>query len=133
MTSVICKHCDRQIGSPAGLTAHIKSMHPGVRAPLSPEHRGSLPPPSPSSGEMAWEDPPPKYLGKAAQAVLAAVALFPQLRRNPGRWARICEFKTQSTAFGQVKKLRESHPDIEFEARGRETGSAIWARYVEEA
>jgi hypothetical protein len=114
MTTVMCKQCSppRSFPDPEALASHIRGEH--------------------KPDGLEWEDPPPKYLGKAAQAVLAAVALFPQLRRNPGRWARICEFKTQSTAFGQVKKLRESHPDIQFEARGRETGSAIWARYVEE-
>lgn len=121
MTAVVCKQCDppRQISSPQGLASHIRSMHPAA-----------LSAPPPSNG-VRWEDPPPPQSGpRAAMAELARVVV--ELKRHPGRWARVRDFKSRSGAGSTRQRVRKEHPDCEWQARAMPEGSALFGRFVEE-
>lgn len=138
-TTVICKFCDRRCGNSAGLAAHVKSMHPDewaaeVAAAEARDH-GEAPPVTPVSNGLVWEEPPPKRRDSAYTAI---VALVPELRRNPGRWARLYTWSTSSGANSAQAKLRkdENLTDIEFVARSTKSDarstSALYGRYTGE-
>lgn len=129
MTSVICKHCLRQIGSPAGLIAHIKSMHPEQRD--AAREQAHMPPPSPvpDDDEVAWEEPPKRGRRSVVAELAAKVE---RVRTRPNTWARIKTFDGKSGASGHVKAMRDAYPDVEFQGSVVATGSALFARFVEE-
>lgn len=130
MTAIRCQHCDKMCGGPQGLSAHVRSMHPEVlrdrEAPPEPATPAARP------GGLVWEEPPPR--GRTATVVPAILALVPELRANPGRWARLYTFKGATSAGGLKKKLidRDDVADIEFSANKTGTGSALFGRYTGE-
>lgn len=67
----------------------------------------------------------PRLFGELAPVVA-------ELKRNPGRWARLRWYKAPSSASGQVAMVRKLFPDLEIVGRKLAAGgSAIFARYVE--
>lgn len=146
--SVICPHCRRTCGSGPGLASHVRSMHPTewrreqeARATPSRGARPlasvpSVPPPSPSSngnGSIVWEEPPPMRRARARIFELELTPLIVELKRHPGDWGRIKEYPNSKAASAGASAARKLFPDVEFVARGLKAGSAIWARFVEEA
>jgi hypothetical protein len=142
--SVICDICHRTCGSGPGLASHVRSMHPvdwriqqeakatpsrGAR-PLVPVP--SVPPPSPAAANgIVWEEPPKR--GRRARLVDELTPIVVELRRNPGRWARLREFGAKGSASASRKPIGVAFPDLELRSASTANGSAIWARYVEEA
>lgn len=137
MTAVPCPHCERSCGGPAGLAAHIRSMHPEVIREREKQLERDLHEALPETGGGAasngivWEDPPCSRSG----VVEIIVALVPELRRNPGRWARLHVWPNKTGANTNQSKLRrdERVVDIEFVARSdaKAGSSALYGRYVE--
>ena len=126
MTAVRCPHCEKMCGGPQGLAAHIRSMHPGATA------GGHEAPPETARNGLVWEEPPTR--GRTATTIPAVLALIPELRRNPNRWARLYTFKGATSAGSLKKKLNELDDltDIEFSANRTGTGSALYGRYTGE-
>lgn len=142
--TVICDVCKRGIGSATGLVAHMKSMHPNEwriqQETRALPHRGarppasipSVPPPSPpSSNGVRWEEPPLR--DARARTVREFQPLAVELRRHPGQWARFKDWTSKSGAHAGMKALRDDFPDMEFRASQIDGGSALWARFPEEA
>lgn len=130
MTVVPCPHCDRTCAGPQGLSAHIRSMHPdkvGKSGHEAPEPGNA----ATNGNGLVWEEPPKR--GRRSEIVPAIVALIPELRRNPAKWARLYTWKGKSSAQGAKKVLaaREDLEDIEFSANVIDGGSALYGRYVE--
>lgn len=123
-----CAHCPRQIKPGAAMAAHVRASHPHAVGTQSP-------PPSPEPrDQLRWEDPPPERKGRGFAIHAAYAAAVVELKRSPGRWARIRSFKTATGAGGSMARLKRDFPDIEFVGRRVEDGeilSAIWARFVE--
>lgn len=77
--------------------------------------------------DFVWEDP---NIGNATHGEVAK--LLPELRRNPGKWARLLIYKSATGAGTSATKLKERFTDIEFTTRRLpESGSAVYARFVE--
>lgn len=115
MTATICKHCGRGCAGPQGLASHLRSMHPetlpGWIAPKS---------------ELVWEDPPARGRPLLADEVRSDVE---ELRRNPGRWAKVRTYPAPSSAAACRPCLIAAYPDIEWRAsRTADGGSAIYGR-----
>lgn len=144
-TSVICPVCQRTCGSGTGLSSHMRSMHRAEwereneaameRATPSRGARPAVPPPlpPPPANGIRWEEPPASRVGKTAKVLAEVRALVIELKRNPGKWARIKDYASASGAGSIRTKLVAAFPDVEFVARKLDDGSAIWARFVEEA
>lgn len=125
--SLPCPECGRGCGSKAGLMAHMRAMHPDT----VPASNGDTTP-TPAADGIVWDDPPVK--GRRTSTLVRVAPQVPQLRRHPGRWARLVDLKAKSSASSALPKLRKEFPDIEFRAaRFGEVGSAVWGRYVEDA
>lgn len=78
---------------------------------------------------LIWEDPPPaRGRGLIDPAALAV------LRANPGRWARVKEFKYATGAATAAGKIRKGDLGERFEARGVRSpaGSTLYVRWVGE-
>lgn len=137
-TSLRCKFCDRLCGNPQGLAAHVRSMHPAeFEAEVAAARAGhEAPPAPPTANGLVWEDPPPKRQ-RGAEVYDEILAFLPQLRRNPGRWARLYTWKNPSAASPVKQRLETNHAeavaDIEFVARrtGKEL-SALYGRFTGE-
>lgn len=134
---VICPICHRSCAAAAGLASHMRAMHRDEwRRQLEAEAaqpsatRPSVPPPSPSSNGVRWEDPPVPTNGRNATHRIVE-AVVPELKRNEGRWARLLDFKGPTSASGHATGLKKAFPDIEIIGRKVGSGSAIFARYVE--
>lgn len=125
MTAVECPHCDRLCGGPQGLAAHIRSMHPAALA------AHEAPPAAPATG-LVWEDPPVANGRTPVEKLIEP--LIPELRRNPGKWARLRDFPIKSSAASAKGRLAKMPhlADIQFAARITPTGSALYGRYTGE-
>lgn len=141
-TSVICPVCHRTCGSGTGLSSHMRSMHreewrrqqEQQIEPATPFRgaRPAVPPPSPpSSNGIRWEEPPTRRAGTGGRLIDTLTPVVVELRRNPGKWARIREFGAKGSASASRKPIAAAFPDLELRAAATSTGSAIWARYVE--
>lgn len=141
-----CPYCERTCAGGTGLSAHIRSMHPKEKMPVKEELKsvGTRPtfdenlrttPPiigkpviMESKTELVWEDPPQRGsqgLGKELRPVMI------ELKRHPGKWARVRVFKHKSSANSAKNTLKKSHPDFEYVSAQHSTGSALWMRFVE--
>lgn len=130
-TAVDCPHCPVQCAGPAGLASHVRSMHPEhARAGGREAPPGS--PVTPASNGLVWEDPPAPR-SQASSAIQAILLAAPQLRRNPGRWAKLRSFKSSSGASSSKNgaSKRAELVDIELVARKMPGGSALFGRYIE--
>ena len=135
MTAVTCPHCERMCGGPAGLSAHVRSMHP---AEWRASHEPGAPIPNIGGGSadtngIVWEDPPSKN-GKNRDRVLAVLERLEELRPHPRRWARLYTWRSKSAA-STVKNGLNKEPaaaGFEFTARCLPDGtSAIYGRYID--
>jgi len=139
MTAVPCPHCDKTCAGPAGLASHIRSLHPEVVREREQQLERDLSreappePATPASNGIVWEDPPSK--GGRSKIVDDIIKLIPELRRNPGQWARLHTWTNTSGANGAqtALKKREDLSDIEFVARSstKDKASSLYGRYVE--
>lgn len=91
------------------------------------------PPAAPPQHGLVWEDPPPR--GGGNTQVFVIVALVPELRRNPGKWARLYTWKNLTGANSMQTKLRAlpELSDCEFIGRSNKAAgtSALYGRYLE--
>lgn len=83
------------------------------------------PPPTDDLG-IVWEDPPG---GRSIVEEMRPIVV--ELRRNPGRWARVREFVKPNAASSASTQLRKEYPDIKWTPRKDGLGSILWARFVE--
>lgn len=131
MTAVTCPHCNRTCAGPQGLASHIRSMHPDVaRAAGATAGATGAPPDAPGAPPahgLVWEEPPSPRRSSQYTEVLA---LIPELRRNPGRWARLYTWSNKTGANGLQQRLRKDATvaDCEFIGRITATGSALYGR-----
>ena len=94
------------------------------------------PPATPTVNGLVWEDPPPR--GRANSTLATIITLIPELRRNPGKWARLYTWSNASGANSAQGKLRKNEDvsDIEFVARSTKTStkatSTLYGRYTGE-
>jgi len=77
-----------------------------------------VPPNAPDGATFAWEDPPAPA-GRAGTKTQQRIDwltqhVLPQLKDNPGRYAKVFTFDSRSTASSLLKKLREAFPDLSF-------------------
>jgi hypothetical protein len=78
----------------------------------------------PDGCTFIWEEPPvPAARGRAAgagneQSEFFTQSVLPQLKANPGRYAKVFTYAKRSSASSRIKRLREQHPGISFIARG---------------
>ena len=135
-TTVICKFCDRRCGNNAGLAAHVRAMHPEEWereiAEAEARSNGEAPPAPPTSNGLVWEDPPAR--SKKQGAIDAIVALIPELRRNPNKWARLYTWRNKTSAATIATTLRkmEDLADIEFRSSVADGTGALHGRYTGE-
>lgn len=82
--------------------------------------------------ELVWEDPP--SANRRSSTVDKVSKLIPDLRRDPGTWARIAVYRAPTAAGTSIAKMRGAFPDIEFTSRrnNEEGTSALYARAPEE-
>ena len=107
---------------------HFTPNSSATRAPAKPVK----PPPVASSNGLVWEDPPSARRSSQFAEILD---LIPQLRRNPGKWARLYTWRNKSGANGVQTRLRKMPElaDCEFVARTVDgTKSALYGRYTGE-
>jgi hypothetical protein len=117
MTTVACKACKATLASPGALVDHVKLNHPDALAPPV---------------AMRWEDPPPKMHGAVSKLIDELRPTILELKRNPGRWARIREYERPSSGYTTTGHLKKMFPDVEFQAHKVGDVVRIWARYVED-
>lgn len=132
-SSVECMHCGRTIGNLAGLSAHMRSMHPDkVGNPTNATAPAAHEAPPESNG-LVWEDPPPPRTGKHSRVIASLTPLIIELKRNPGKWARLLTLPAKSSANSTMSRFKKTgvFSDIEFTARVHGTGSALYGRYIE--
>jgi len=107
---------------------------PAAPAPPPPAARGRVGRDALADTDFAWEDPPPRGVGGRNVALVAD--LIPELRRNPGRWARLCIFQTDKGANSAKTSLAKvtQFSDIEFAARSNpaDKTSTLYGRYTGE-
>jgi len=78
------------------------------------------------SDELVWEAPPTRET-KSKYAPIAA-----ELKKNPGRWARIQSSENPSTVANARAVFMRVASEPQFEARSgkdNEGGFGLWARY----
>lgn len=137
---LICPLCHRTIANNAGMTAHMRAMHceewrreqeaAASRVAGGVRVQPATPPPSPDGNDIRWEDPPGRGGTNPADRLRPFV---PDLKRNPGKWARCIEYKGPTSAGSYAGKLKKAFPDLQIVGRRVDSGSAVFARYVEEA
>ena len=109
-------------------------MHPD-KIGNQPPTRGALavvPEAPPESNGIVWEDPPGARTGRNGIDTIIAPLVI-ELRRNPGKWARLKTFDRKQGASSAKNGLgkRGTYPDIEFVGRSLPDGtSALYGRYV---
>jgi len=81
---------------------------------------------------VRWEDPPPKYGKPIIDRDVEA-----EMRRNPGRWARVREYTYKTGANTAVTRIRRGDDRFakgEWEAvargKGAGAGSVLYVRFV---
>lgn len=94
--------------------------------------------PAPAKGGVVvWEDPPMDRAGPRARVFSQEVE--DELRKHPGKWARVKTFEKPSSATSAAARYRKGESphlkkgDWELVARRVDGGSALWARYVGKA
>lgn len=55
-------------------------------------------------------------------------AFVPELKLNPGKWARLATYRSKSAAAGPARQLNKAHPDCEFVSRIVGSESALYGR-----
>ena len=85
-------------------------------------------PTAPPKNGIVWEEPPPR--GRRSSIANEIAAPVPQLRENPGKWARLYTWTGKSSAGGMRKALaaRADLVDIEWSANVVGKGSALYGR-----
>lgn len=73
---------------------------------------------------LAWEDPPPRPVGKGGRWG----AVVGELHARPGEWARVEEHLTSRAAYALAGYLRRTY-DLEVERRKTGPEWALWARW----
>lgn len=83
----------------------------------------------PAAGAVCWEEPPPK---RRQGAPFLTPEVEAALRANPGRWARIKDYPTKTSADSARKRVVAGvyGPGWEAEQRRTPTGSILYMRYV---
>lgn len=125
---VKCEYCPRSIKPGAAMEAHVRASHPHMVGDQT------SPPPSPPTNGVRWEDPPETARDRGGRIIERLRPLFPELRRNPGRWARVLDYPRKQSAWSTRTVLLKSKSwpkDIELRAHRTEgDAGALFARYV---
>jgi hypothetical protein len=79
---------------------------------------------------LEWEEPPKRDRKRSTVAKLQPLVL--ELKRNPGKWARLIRYKSPISASTCAQNFRKHYPDIEFTARRHDNGSDLYGRFMEE-
>lgn len=88
--------------------------------------------------DIVWEDPPPQAGGASSSGRGKWEDVFDELRKHPGKWAKISDDAAPSLATTIAKGEAKGCEPGEFEAVSRRNGridgrAHIYARYVGEA
>lgn len=122
MTAIPCPHCDRSCAGPAGLSSHIRSLHPEHHSKAEDKTVG-----------IVWETPPPRRPGRTSRTIDTILEALPALQGRPGEWARVAVYSSKSSA-GSARtacQKKDEFNGLEFRAsQVGGPGSRLYARWI---
>jgi len=79
---------------------------------------------------LNYSAPPSKYSSYQKKSRLKYAPHVTTLKNNPGRWAKVAEFKVHQTAYGMANRYRNRFPGLETACRRLPNGNTgVWFRW----